>query len=284
MAIQKTATRLVVSSLVLLLASGGCTVPRPGSKVVAAGDRVTLHYRCYLPNGELAATTLKDSLLDSRTPKSAIYLPKKNDAPVTLVAGDTALSGSPEAPSLEEMDMENLIPVKIAGLLPGIGPDGEVTRQIGAARKPAKPNNDYTLSLNKVRHRPQVMKMTPQAFRARTGKEPEIGAEFILDPLIPGTVAALSEKEVVVHFLSEEGKRAELPFGPAVIHDVPPYWEIRIDPQIGRLVRTGPMVGRVAEVKKRSFVIDYGHPFGGETLSCEIQILNIEEGAKAHGE
>ena len=37
-------------------------------------------------------------------------------------------------------------------------------------------------------------------------------------------------------------------------------------------MRTGPLVGRIIAVENGLFTLDYGLPFGGETLVCDVVV------------
>ena len=48
---------------------------------------------------------------------------------------------------------------------------------------------------------------------------------------------------------------------------------IAINAQTGNLVRSGGFVGRVIAVDEQLITVDYGHPFGGEPLLCDVQVV-----------
>lgn len=64
----------------------------------------------------------------------------------------------------------------------------------------------------------------------------------------------------------------DTPFGKGAIRENEKNYEIVIDASVGSLVRTRGLVGRISEVRDGSIVVDYGHPFGGETLTCDIKV------------
>jgi len=64
----------------------------------------------------------------------------------------------------------------------------------------------------------------------------------------------------------------QTPFGPGKVTEAPTDLKITIDARVGSLARTGPLVGRVAAVDDNSITLDYGHPFGGEELNCDVVV------------
>jgi FKBP-type peptidyl-prolyl cis-trans isomerase 2 len=40
-------------------------------------------------------------------------------------------------------------------------------------------------------------------------------------------------------------------------------------------VRSGGMIGRIVQVTDRMITIDYSHPFGYETLKCEVKVEDV---------
>ena len=96
---------------------------------------------------------------------------------------------------------------------------------------------DEFLQLARVRVRPKEMRMTSGEFKARTGKEPEVGEEFTSDPEIPGKVASVSENEVLIRFFAQPGSVVDTPFGKGTIRENEKNYEIVIDTPVGKLVR-----------------------------------------------
>ena len=89
---------------------------------------------------------------------------------------------------------------------------------------------------------------------------------------LPATVMAVDTKSVSVRFSPKPGKEIETPFGKGTVRETSNDFEIVIAAPVGGLVRTGPLVGRIIGVDDTSFTLDYGHPFGGEELGCDIAI------------
>jgi FKBP-type peptidyl-prolyl cis-trans isomerase 2 len=76
----------------------------------------------------------------------------------------------------------------------------------------------------------------------------------------------------------------QTPFGKGTVKESGNVYIIDIDAKVGALVRSGPMVGRIVEVgegETGTITIDYSHPFGGESLDCDITLEGIGTGTKS---
>ena len=94
---------------------------------------------------------------------------------------------------------------------------------------------------------------------------------------MPGKVASVSETEVLIRFSAQPGSVVETPFGKGTIRENENQFEIVSNAVKGTLVRTGPLVGRISGALDKMFTIDFGNPFGGETLACEVKAESIPQ-------
>lgn len=242
------------------LVLGGCSPVR----VVQPGDQVGLHFDCRLSGGEMAAST-HGGASNRETPKSAIFVPQKDDSPMTVVAGIGLVEEGPKPFHSFEQEIGSRLALQAAGMRPG---ETRVV-ELSEAARPAI-GSQWLLSMARVRIRPKEILVPREDYLAGRGKEPVIGAEYTIDPLVPGRVTEVGEKEVTIRFTAEPGREVTTPFGKGVIRDAADHYEIDMDVRLGTLTRSGPLVGRIVKVDERNFVIDYNHPFGGEKLTCEM--------------
>lgn len=260
-------SRLSMALMTAILA--GCA---NAPAVIRAGDRVELEFTCRLPDGEIAATTKPDSAVaDDR--KSPFYLPRTGPETVTILAG-------PLDRKRDRVSFEDEIMNRLGVSLVGLGDGDRAVLDIQAERYPAASPKDRFVQLAKVRKRPKELRMSRKEYTGRTGKAPEVGQSFALDPLVPGKLREVTGKEVVAVFSPEKDKPLTTPFGPVVVHETPTQYELEIMAEKDRLVRTGGMVGRIGSVNGDSFEVDYGHPFGGEKLRCDIKIASVKPAEK----
>jgi FKBP-type peptidyl-prolyl cis-trans isomerase 2 len=238
---------------------------------IKLGDKVGIQFTCRFPNGEIAASTSTAIEADPSQRKSVVFLPRSKDDPVKVTAGESF--GAKTFPASFEDEMVSRISISLVGMTPG----ETRTMEIRSERPANVPEKEQFLQMALVRQRPKELTITRDEYKSRRGKEPEVGADYTLDPLIPGKVASVSENEVLVRFSAQPGTVVETPFGKGTIRENSNQYEIVIDAVKGRLVRTGPAVGCISDVQDRVFTVDYGHPFGGQPLSCEVRAENIGE-------
>lgn len=265
--------RPIFSLTLLAAALAGCTAT---PAVVRTGDQVDLGFTCRLPNRELAATTKPDSAVMGDK-KSPYYLPRTGPDTITLTAGM-----QPDDPKQDRLTFEEEIMKSLSKTLNGLREGEPAVRELKVERFQAESPSDSFVRMALVRKRQKQMRMTREEYSSRTGKSPEVGQRYIIDPLVPGMVSEITDKEVVVHFALEPGKPLTSPFGPITVRETPTQFELEINAEKGRLVRTGGVVGRISAVEGDFFEIDFSHPFGGETLSCDVTVASVKPAATSN--
>ncbi len=249
----------------LLLAAacaGGCAAAGTGTPI-AAGDLVMLQYTCRLADGTLAATTQPNGEAGN-LPTSPVYLRPSTTEPVVVIAGQGLKADKPVTRRSFEDEIAVQLAKRLVGLPAGVGSRLEI-RGDGSLLADGQ---SHKLPMATVRQRLKEHRLDRAGYKARTGKEAEIGQEFSVDPNVPGKVAGINGDEVLIRFTAAVGSTVETPFGKGVIRETPEHFEIVLSPKVGTLVRTGPIVGRIAEANERQFVVDYSDLLGGETLTC----------------
>ena len=132
-------------------------------------------------------------------------------------------------------------------------------------------HDERFIEMARVRRRPKTVTVTLPAYRARVGEEPAVGHEVPFESGVTAEVVAIADGQVTLRFRTEPGTVVATGFGPGHVREADDHFEIEIDARDGQLVRAGPLVGRVVDVTDASFTLDFGHPFGGEALHCEVK-------------
>jgi len=269
-------------SIATLIASmsGGCSSSRelagpPITKpaavsakghTVVAGEPAQIHFTCRLDNGEIAASS-DMAEEDANLIKSSIFRARQANTPIVISAGEAA--DTPDTGSQRGFEAE--IIYQLSKAIVGLKTGERQAVTIRAERLPETHKNENFLQIAKVRRRNKEVRLTPEEYRAKTGKTPQTGDSFIIDPAVPGKITSVTQGDVIITFFPA-AKVVATPFGEAAVRELADRYEIDIDAHTGTLVRTGPLVGRIVGVDDRFITIDYGHAFGGEPLTCDILV------------
>jgi len=242
--------------------------------VITVGDEADVHFTCRLRNGELALSTRQD--ISGELLKSSIFLPRDRSTPLTIAGGKCPS----EVEGLQVMGFEGELLYRLANAILGLHTREKRTLELKAERYAEAKPGEHILKMARVRRRAKQQRFTPEEYSAKAGKNAEVGQSFIHEPAFPGEVESVSEKEVVVRYSRKEGEEIETPFGKGKIHEMSDRYEIVIDAHVGTLIRTGTFVGRIAKVDDHDITIDYSHPFGGESLLCDVEIESVRHQTK----
>ncbi len=246
---------------------------RSEEQAVKTGDEAAVHFTCRFPNGAVAASSYQSVAQDASLKKSAVFWQRTKNDPIAIVAG------KPSGPDPAERSLEDEILYRLANPIVGFRAGENKTIELKADARPEKAAGEYVQKLARVRHRVKEMRLTPDEYKARAKKSPEMGQSFVIDPVVPGAVTSVADKEVVITF-TPLGKKVPTPLGEGTVKELPDQWEIVIDAHPGALVRAGAFVGRIISVDDKFITIDYGNPFGGETLTCDVQVESVKAADK----
>jgi FKBP-type peptidyl-prolyl cis-trans isomerase 2 len=263
--------------LILLLGNTRCaTHSAPGSDaglgpvIIQPGDTADVSFMCRLKNGEIVAATDKEKLQGMTI--SRAFWPIKKEGPASITAAVPGVPDAKERSFGEEITAQ--LASKVSGMKEGEGRTFELTAQDMPERDP----QSYITTTPRVRFRPKEMRMPVSEYEHRVNKVAEVGQTFIIDPAFPGQVVSVTDKEVVIHFQGKVGSVIETPFGPGHISEDEKNYLVDIDAQKDSLVRSGPFVGLITAVDEQNMTINYLHPFGGETLTCDVTIEKVSKG------
>jgi len=242
---------------------------------ITPGDQANVYYTCRLKNGQIVTTTYEGVANDSSQPKSALFSPKEHYEPAGLVA-----RGESEPNPAWAVGFERIIEARVARAIVGMRPGESQAVEVKTESSSGRSSSRDIIRMARVRVRPKEMRMALDQYTGRKGKSPEVGDEFVIDPAVPGKVVSVTDSEVAIRFSAEPGAEVDTPFGKGVVQETEDSYEIVIEAQLGTLVRTGNMVGRIIEVDVRNVTIDYSHPFGGEVLMCDVEVESTRPASK----
>ncbi|MEA2084751.1 MAG: hypothetical protein U9O82_11085 [Thermodesulfobacteriota bacterium] len=259
---------MLIFLMVMVAVSASCTVFDTTKERIVNGDHVAFEYTCKLPNGEILMTTDMTVADEANEFERAVFMPRKNYGAVVIVAGQELDKTERIRSSPLEVAVEEFLAAEVIGREKG----ATHTVRIAATQLPRLPESDNVLSMARVRTRLKQRNFTVKDYERLWKKPPEIGDEVVLDSYLPGRIIAIENDEVIVNFDAKEGDVVVTDLGPATIHVLEDSYRIDINAQTGHLTRNGPYVGRVVRVTENMVMIDYGHPSGGEPLTCEVTV------------
>lgn len=269
---QEKSLSITVTMAALIVVLSGCAITGSSpARVVKPGDQAVVSYTCRLKSGEIVATTYEQVAKDSSLPKSSILRPRKKYDPESLKAGGVTSGSRPQAARGFEQEVRARLAEAVVGMREG----ENRTLELFAGDVPGMRDDERIIRMARVRRRPRVMRMMKEEYTRRIGKAPEVSQKVVFDPAIPGEVTSVTETEVIVRFSAKPGAEVDTPFGRGVIREKQDRYEIVIDANVGTLVRSGPIVGRIVGVDERLITIDYGDPFGDEALVCDVMVESV---------
>jgi FKBP-type peptidyl-prolyl cis-trans isomerase 2 len=268
---EKVILKKAVCLPLIALVLSGCTTVETG-RIIKQGDKVGLHFTCSFPDGSLAASTNPALADDPAILKSPVFLPKNDSEPLTITAGERIQPPDP----MFALPFEYSIADKLADMVVGMREGEKRTVTVTAERTSGC--KDLRMAL--VRKYPKEMHFPLNESGKNKDSAPKVGADYTVDPDMPGKVTSVTDKEVVVRFTAKPGTVVETPFGKGTVRELLDRYEIVMDVRKGSLVRSADMVGIISSVTEDSFTVDFCHPIGGQSLSCEIAAVKPETESK----
>lgn len=270
MKMSRTAAAIIAFSIMFGPASGLCA--EYSEKTATDGER-EMHYTCRMRDGAVIVTTERSVAEQPFAKKAPVFIQKERYAPVRLSAID--LANEEATPTRELKSLEEVLIEKLSVLADPWAPDTVHTVTVVAEPQNSVPENERSIRLSRVKSAPKQTWYSKDLFEQVTGSVASLNAPADLEPMLNGKVASIEENQVLVTFSPRADQPIEGPFGPVTVQDLGDHYQIEIDTRKGHLVRVGPLVGRIAEVEPKMFRIDYSHPFGGETLTCDVRVTAV---------
>lgn len=266
---------LLVLCIAILLS---CTTAQMNNRSVSKNDsddeKRGVAYTCKFENGKMVVTTDGEAAGNRNLEKADVFIEKTQYMPIPVddIDIEKVEEDSSHLKFLEEVLLINLIKET------GNWKAGESRRlNVTADRQDNLPEAERIIQLARVRTNPKTIRYAKHLFKRITASELAEGAAVNLHKGVIGTVMSINDNEVLVKFRAESDKAIDGPFGPIMVKDMGDHYIIEVDAKEGRLVRVGPAVGKITNVNDKTFTIDYSHPFGGETLSCDVQVVPVSE-------
>lgn len=250
----------------------GCGHVYKSPRTVVPGDRVTLTYTCRTPDNDVIATVDEKTATNANVSKSPVFMRPESFGPVSVIA-DAYASTDIKDPF---GGFEGLISAKIAEKVIGLRKKETVTMMIEAGAFDHMKPADRFLSVARVRTRSKEKAMSVDRFLRFSKKKPPVaGMSVILEPGFRGEVRDVREDRVYMD-VHAQSDRLDTFMGRASITDKGDHYDVRVDAEPGDIVRLANMVGVISKITEDRVEMDFGHPFGGVPLACEVSVRDVE--------
>ena len=256
-----------------LLVSACATLISP-PKVVQEGETVKICYTCKNKNGEIITSNEASVISAAEEDKTEFFLANQEDSPLILTAGRPDHNRIMRLRKMRPLGCNEEIAFQLAQAVVGLPAAAETKVTLNSEwQKFLEPGNRY-LRMARVRWRPKLQKISKDLFMANNkNKMPQLGDEQPSFNGFVGKISSITQEDVIIENIPAQGGNSiRTAFGKGIVSEHGNQLKIDIDVHEGDLVRTGTNFGRVYRVDDTFFYVDYGHPYGGETLFCDVTV------------
>jgi hypothetical protein len=236
--------------------------------LLTGGEWINIEYTCTTPNGELAATSRRDTAEDTTLPHSPLfntlntYLPASEIVPLPQ---DAAI------PLTKTMCFEEMLELLLARQSLGSAIDTPQSLTLHGELIPNITGGDRFLTMNLAYQTDRKVTIPLTEFQESFKTAPETGKQYhTITTGLSAVVDAVDGDNVIMTYSAAPGTFLPSPFGPESITQIGDKLEFKTDTKKGTLVHSGPAIGMVTTVNDTTFTIDYGHSFGFTPLTCEV--------------
>lgn len=277
--VVKTVSACVAFALSL---SAGCATKNVKSgttQCIHPGDRVQVHVTCMLEDGRVIYSSRKEIQENPDTRSSQIFFKPENEGPVDITAGQNTCTVMHGNLKTFEGEVLACLGKDVCTMVPG-----QKSKVILETREPeGLSEKDRYLNLTKKRRHLKFGTVGEIPFEKQTGRKPVPGTEGPVMPPFSTRVLSVENKQVKLEIMFNEGDVLKMPFGNGILHHDGDYYVIDVDAKPGHLVKTSMLLGTITRVDEDTFTVDYGHPFGGQSLTCDVEIVSVtpDQGGKS---
>lgn len=234
---------------------------------VQTGERILIDYTCRTANGELAATSSKETAEDKTLAHSPLFAPLNTYLPASERVPDPRQL-PPLAPTMCYEEMLELLLARQAADASMNTPqtitvDGELISGLSGG--------DRYLTMNRSFQKKRQVTIPIHKFKESFKSSPVTGKTMATgEPGLSATVESIDGDKVNLRYSAEPGAILPTPFGPGIITQTDDTFEVKTDAKADTILRSGGMTGRITGIDDTSFVVDYGHSSAFTPLTCEV--------------
>ncbi len=231
--------------------------------VVEKGDLVKVNYTVSLEDGKLVRTNLSGILNDSGHEKVPFFdeLPKQiHFGPEETMAGDKA--GIPGVPGLAEA---------VLGISAGDRKTVTLPPEKAYGKKDAKLIRRY----DRVKRVPRLATLGPEAYVKTFRAFPLLGKEMNLTPYFKSKIIEVTEHQVKLDALAEDGGKIEHDYGTTVIGIEGDEVVLTLAPRMGAPFVLEGRKGIITVSDGEKFTVDFNHPLQGKTVMVNVELVGL---------
>lgn len=244
-----------------------------GPARVKPGDIVTVDYTCRLRNGEVVFTT-EEAVAKQKETRASIFLPLREYRPEDIVAGGP--DDKPRSGNLKAFEYE--VSWRVAQAVVGMKAGEQAMVVLKSEPPGGLSDSDRYITLSRVLRMPKERRVPVETLKKQLGHDSVAGEQAFSFNGFTGTVFSINGNEAVLKISVTDGRVVDQPFGKGIVRDYPDHYDIVTQAEVGHLVRSAELVGRIIKTDEKTFTVDYGHPFGGEELECDVKVESILAG------
>lgn len=272
---MKRIKQISIVGLFLFLVSGCAGIKT--AHMIEPGHEVQVNYTCRALNGDVMTTTRRSIAENPAIAKSRVFSDQAEFKPVSIIVGQDMPGQIPGEVHFFDDELKSKLAHALGRKEMGKTYDLTIVSDIP---KELEDRNRYR-DVNRVRIRPGTKKVSRLGFTKAHHKEPKQGEILSKDNQPYARVMAVDPENVTLEYINLENTVLETPWGKARCVADKDHIVVTIEARVGTLVRTGGLIGRITAVDEKKFRVDYGHPFAGETLKCEVEILKENQKEQA---
>ncbi len=127
-----------------------------------------------------------------------------------------------------------------------------------------------------IRVLPRIVKYSPEVYEKKLGlSSPQPGDIIQVNPYFKSEVISVSPDQIVAGHIVKNGAKEKAPFGTTLISLKEDQIIMTLKAEKGASFQAGNKTGIITSVSEEQFIVDFNHPFAGQKLILDVEILDI---------
>lgn len=132
-------------------------------------------------------------------------------------------------------------------------------------------------SFPSVRTYPVQMEIPVKAYEEKFGRMPKPDEDIVINPYFKSRINHVTGDTVYIRNEAQDGHTEGAPFGKTSIQVEGDTIYISLAPAIGAAFPVGEQTGLIVSAQDNFFKVDYNHPFAGQKLYLDIEVLSFQK-------